>query len=107
MISVRFRLDMNCVVCGKELHFTWTDHYGVGECAECGTPYNIEGYRNIKETRCALKEEDIPIIKEYWEETKRKMVLGPFMGYTRLQSEQIQVFNEWIEERYPEKVKNR
>ena len=94
----------DCVVCGTHLHrnWVWTDYHGEFECKECGMVYDMKGYRDVTETRCRLKAEEIPIIREYWEETKRRMPFGVYLKQTTIQGEQIQAFNAWIKEKHPE-----
>lgn len=97
----------DCVVCGNNLHrnWLWTDANGVGFCATCGVTYAIAGYRTFTETKCTLLPSDIPIVKEYWEETKRPMSFGFFMGQSPIQRERVLAFNAWIEEKHPELIK--
>lgn len=96
----------DCVVCGINLHrnWVWTDYHGEFECKDCGMVYDMAGYRDVVETRCRLKAEEIPIIKEYWEETKRKVPFGVYLKQTKTQAELIQSFNIWIQEKHPELI---
>lgn len=97
-----------CVVCDAEpLRFRWTDYAGEGECVECGCPYQIK-WGSEEETKegaypyCNLKEDFIPIAREHWEETKRRV---PFGMYLRALSKEEQaartLFIAWIDERHP------
>lgn len=94
----------NCVVCGTNLHRNclWTDANGVGFCATCGMTYVIAGYRDFTETKPSIREDEIPIFKEYWEETRWAVSLGFFMKQSKIQRERVLAFNAWIEKKYPE-----
>lgn len=97
----------DCVVCGTNLrgNWLWTDANGVGFCITCGMTYVIAGYRDFTETKPGIRKEDILIFKEYWDETKRSVSLGFYMGQTAVQRNHIIAFNDWIEKKHPELLK--
>ena len=99
----------DCIVCGNNLHrnWLWTDANGVGFCATCGMTYVIAGCRNFTETKPSIREDEIPIFKEYWNETHQAVSLGFFMGQSPIQRERILAFNAWIEEKHPELIKTK
>ena len=70
--------NMTCKICdSKRLGFVWTDRHGVGACINCNNSYRIYHYENDKRVdkppECLVKEEWVPILRRYWEETKRRI----------------------------------
>ena len=64
-----------CEICGEYAGFNWSDLHGEGMCNRCGTPYDLKASpRTIN-----VKSEWIPIIRQYWEETKQYMGLGQIL----------------------------
>jgi len=73
-----------CVVCGKSEGFNWSDQHGEGMCNRCGTPYQLLQYDESENRvdappKCNIKEEWIPVLKQYWNETHEYMGLGSIM----------------------------
>lgn len=71
-----------CEICGEELHCRWTDTHGCGACLTCGAPYTLLHYDNNvlldKPPALALKPGWAPLMKQYWQETKRNCDPGAF-----------------------------
>lgn len=105
--------DTMCEVCGERLGVRWTDTHGVGACSTCGLPYTIYHYDNDvrveKPPSVAVKESWLPLAREYWTETKRRVFPGAFdMGIFRSRGERtysgasesdMRAFDEWLNER--------
>ena len=91
----------HCDICGKDLDVRWTDYHGEAVCMTCGAPYDMKGFRNTPETKLSLKKEFIPIIKEYWNEAHKFVMLGQSFS----EDTGIKEFNEWIKVNHPELVK--
>jgi len=95
-----------CIVCGNKLQCRWTDYNGEGVCLTCGTPYQLingtdEQIKNNNYPYCNLRNEWIPIVKEYFEETKKFTFLGTSFSETT----GSQAFAEWVKKNYPEMIK--
>lgn len=80
--------DFTCVVCGDNPPtWTWSDLHGEAMCIKCGTPYQLIQYEEVDGERKRLdappkiniKPGYIPILKQYWEETKKFTGLGTIM----------------------------
>jgi hypothetical protein len=96
---------MVCEVCGKEAVFRWTDTHGIGACSNCGLPYTLYHYVDNKRVErppeCAVRQEWIPHLRRYWNETHRNCYPGaynfPGSSYEVASAEDFEVFNDWIE----------
>ena len=97
-----------CEVCGSEFLGSWTDFFGEKTCWTCGAPYQIlaPSGANPDATypHLNLSEEFIPVLREYWEKTKRRARVG---RYVRAQDypglvEERKEFVEWLRENHPE-----
>lgn len=105
--------QMICAVCDDELHGLWTDTHGVAACAECGLPYTFYHYENDarvdKPPSIAVKESWLPLAREYWAETKRRVFPGAFdMGifrsrggrtYSGATKDEMSEFDKWLSAR--------
>lgn len=92
----------DCLICGNSLkhNSVWTDYSGQVECRTCGAAYNLteEG-----EPKINLKPEWIERARLYWTEHKRHMSMGDrFLRQTLEQGDNVQAFNRWAKEHYPE-----
>jgi len=96
-----------CKICGEHLRCRWSDLHGEGVCMVCGAPYQLLHYdkndKFIKDAKPILniKNKWIPIIKEYWEKTKKFC----FGGQSFSEDTGKQEFNDWLEENHPELIK--
>lgn len=97
---------MKCEVCGKENPaFAWTDTHGVAQCYQCGTPYVLYHYegegderrRVEREPEITVRAEWIPLLREYWEQTRRIIPGGhSFQGGQELATRaDAEAFNTW------------
>lgn len=92
-----------CVVCDADpIRYQWSDYSGEAMCTRCGTPYQLKWGGEKKEAEGAypylnLREEWVPIVREYHAETGRFTYLG--MGFGK---PGFREFIEWARERHPE-----
>lgn len=92
-----------CAVCGTEnMTFQWSGYSGEAMCTKCGCPYQLKwgGEKREKEGKYPylnLKENCIPIAKEYWEKTHQFVCYGRMLGPKPGFSE----FITWAKENYP------
>jgi hypothetical protein len=100
-----------CAVCGTPLAARWTDTHGVGACCTCGLPYRLYHYENNerveKPPSVAVKDEWLPLAREYWTETKRRVFPGQFdMGvfrsrggrtYSGATEDEMRDFDGWMD----------
>ena len=100
---------LKCEICGEELRCTWTDFHGEGTCNTCGAPYQLKEYSGAPPDQkyphiTGLKPEFIPIFKEHWEKTRRKVRLGRYVipaDYSGVAEERAE-FDEWLKNNHPE-----
>lgn len=80
--------SFTCLVCGvNPTRWTWGDVHGEAMCVQCGTPYQLLYYEGKKGNRkrikgpprINIKESWLPILKQYWEETRQFTGLGGIM----------------------------
>jgi hypothetical protein len=95
-----------CVVCNEPLRCRWTDYSGEGVCLNCGTAYQLKWGSKQQEAEgnypyCNMKEEWLPVVRDYWEKTHT------FVFHGRSMSERtgLEGFWAWVKEHYPEKDK--
>lgn len=105
--------ETTCAVCEKRLLFRWSDTHGVGVCDTCGLPYTIYHYENDarveKPPSIAVKEAWLPLAREYWTETNRRVFPGAFdMGifrsrgsrtYSGATDDDMRDFDDWLKAR--------
>jgi len=94
-----------CQICGEELHCRWTDYSGEGVCLTCGAPYQLkwgteEQKQDNKYPYLNINPKYIPIIKEYWEQTKKFV----FLGTSLTENTGIADFNAWMEENHADMI---
>lgn len=96
-----------CVVCGTSpMTFQWSDFSGEGMCTQCGCAYQLKwGSDKQKQVGnypyCNIKDEWIPILKEYWNETKKFVTHGRMMGG----AQGVDEFYNWVKIKHPELMK--
>jgi len=111
-----------CLVCDNNLCGNWTDYNGQIKCSTCGTTYQILGCHlneeflkenNLKETDIAKRYCDcfeiIPLLKDYWNETKKSIPLGAYFGRSPIPQNEYYEFWGWVKlnsEKYKEKYKD-
>jgi hypothetical protein len=94
-----------CAVCGTSpMRYQWSDYSGEGMCTVCGCPYQLKwGSDEMKKEGAYpymnLDEKWLPIIKEYWEETRRWTYFG--RGFER---PGMVEFATWVTAKHPEMV---
>jgi len=96
------KLD-KCLICDSDWQVRWTDFHGEAVCITCGAPYQLRqpsggDYKSFPALK--IKENWIPICKDYWNKT-RKFVFGgkSFSEFTGLQE-----FDDWIKQNHPEMI---
>ena len=93
-----------CVVCdANPVTYQWADYSGQAMCTRCGTPYQLKWGSDEQQAEGAypyldLKEEWVPIVREYWEETRLFACLGTMLGRAPGKS----AFFAWVEKSHPE-----
>lgn len=99
-----------CAVCGEPFHFRWTDTHGVAVCGNCGLPYRLYHYKNDvrvdKPPTIAVKEEWLPLARQYWQERRRRVFpmaydVGIFRGrggrsYSGATEDDCEAFEQWL-----------
>lgn len=96
--------EQSCAVCGESpMTFQWSDYSGEAMCVRCGCTYQLKwGSKEMEEEGeypyLTLKEEFIPVAREYWQSKSRfvcyGMMLGPQPGMSSLAA--------WLREHHPE-----
>ena len=93
-----------CVVCeANPMTYQWSDYSGEAMCVRCGTPYQLKWGNDAQKAEGAypylvLKQEWVPIVREYWQETGRFSCLGTMLGGAPGKRE----FFDWVEKSHPE-----
>lgn len=69
-----------CLICGlSPANWTWGDAHGEAMCRRCGTPYQLlqyekdengENHRLDVPPKLNIKEDWVPVLTRYWEETQ-------------------------------------
>lgn len=100
-----------CLICETEpVCWTWGDIHGEAMCTQCGTPYQLLQYTDKDEDgnrtridappRLNIKESWIPLLKQYWTETKAFTGLASIMiwrDYPECEKGQ-EKFYAWLDE---------
>jgi hypothetical protein len=107
MANAHRKENFVCIICNtKNPSFNWSDKHGEGMCDICGTPYQLLQYDKDKNLikdfmpKCNIKNEWIPVLKQYWKETGEYTGLGQIMfvwQYPECQEGQ-EKFNAWLKE---------
>ena len=103
---------VKCTICDQEMRgFQWTDTHGIGQCVMCGTPYEIYHYDADKKRvdgppTCIVRDDYVPILREYWATFKRTIPSGcSFQGGQEMASENDQRhFYDWFSAHTPAEV---
>lgn len=98
--------DFECEICGDQPPtVTWVDLHGEGVCTNCGVPYMLIHYdeddnRIDKPPKLQVKEDWVPVVKEYWEKTGEFMGLGTILNYRSYPKfkEAKEKFLNWVKE---------
>jgi hypothetical protein len=94
-----------CAVCGDSpMRFQWSDYHGEAMCCKCGCPYQLtagsdQQVAEGKYPYIRLREDFIPVAKEYWEETAKFACYGIMMGGPK---PGMTSFTNWLRLRHPE-----
>ena len=94
-----------CAVCGASpMSFRWSDYSGEGMCTRCGCPYQLKwGTEEQQEEGnypyLEMKDEWVPIAREYWEQTHAFVTYGMSFGRPGMRE-----LVEWCEKHHPEMV---
>ncbi len=96
-----------CVVCGADpVRYQWSDYSGEAMCTECGTPYQLKWGSEEQKAEGAypylsLKDEWVPVVKRYYEETREFAGLGMMLGRP---PPGYQEFSLWVDKQYPDGI---
>lgn len=100
-------VGQTCAVCETErTNFQWSNYSGEGMCTTCGCPYQLkwgsdDQQKEEKYPYISLREDFIPIAKEYWNETHTWVYYGMGIGAKPGMKELV----EWLEKHHPEQLK--
>jgi len=99
----------NCLVCDEELKGYWTDYNGQIKCRTCGMTYQILGCHlkdeylkknNITSDDIAERYCDnfdlLPIYRDYYQENKKILPIGFYMGKPPWSEEDDEHFYKWL-----------
>jgi len=98
-----------CVVCGADpVTYQWSDRSGEAMCTQCGTPYQLKWGSETQETEGAypyllLRDEWVPVVKRYYEETGAFAGLGTMLGEP---APGYRTFFAWVDTQYPDGVQS-
>lgn len=94
---------ITCAVCGTyPVLFQWSDYAGEAMCHTCGCPYQLKWGSEEQEAEgkypyLRLREEFLPVAREYWQEKKAFVTYGIMLdGH-----QGIGALNSWLLERHP------
>jgi hypothetical protein len=108
-----------CLVCDEKLYGGWTDYNGQIRCEVCGTTYQINGShlsdKFLEENK--LSKDDIakkycdipalvPLLRDYWQEKKRKVPFGTYLGNSPIPKDDYDTFYGWLKENADKYRKN-
>jgi hypothetical protein len=100
--EVKFMERGKCEICDDAISYEWTDLHGEAICWRCGTPYQLYQYDENKkripdaEPTINIKDEYIPMLKQYWNENKKHMGLGTYLGKPKY-PEKHHAFFDWLD----------
>lgn len=98
-----------CLVCGSSpVVYQWSDYSGQAMCRSCGTPYQLKWgtpaqVAEGKYPYLGLRDEFVPIVREYHAETGRFTCLGMMLGPCPGMAE----FVEWCKVHHPSVIRVR
>lgn len=90
-----------CQVCENQ-DWSWTDRHGEAYCTKCGTPHIVVSHlEGIERGTCGIRDESIPIIRQYHQETGHGCGLGSFFLWNDYLDQLLdrKRFNEWLQAR--------
>ncbi len=96
--------EQMCAICGASpMAFQWSDYSGQAMCTRCGCPYQLkwgtdEQQAEGKYPYLSLRQDVVPAIREYWEETHRWTCFGMMLGPQQGMAE----FVAWAKIKHPE-----
>jgi uncharacterized protein YlaI len=85
--------DFKCIICNESAGFNYSDLHAEAMCNRCGTAYML----NEIPHKISIKENWIPILKQYWNETHQYMGLGQIViwrDYPEAEEGRMK-FNDW------------
>lgn len=95
---------VTCAVCDTpNTEFQWSDYHGEGMCRTCGCAYQLRGgteemKQEDKYPYLNLRDEFVPLAREFWKETKRWVHYGTSLSCNTGMPE----LNTWIKRTHPE-----
>ena len=106
--------NFTCLICeASPTVWTWGDVYGEAMCMKCGTPYQLlqqddDGKLLDTPPKINIKEEWIPILEQYFQETEEFTGLATIMTERDYPEciEGQRKFYEWLDQ-HPEADPNR
>lgn len=93
-----------CAVCGTEnITYQWSDYSGEGMCCKCGCPYQLKWGSDEQQAEgnypyLKLRENFIPIAKEFYEHSK----LFVHYGASFSNHQGWRELNKWMAENHPD-----
>ena len=94
-----------CVVCEQETTYRWSDYSGEAMCGHCGCTYQLKWGGEEREAEgnypyLNLKQEWVPILRDYYQKTKQFTYLG--MTISGAGRDGLKAFYAWVDEHHPE-----
>ena len=102
--------NAECVVCGSQSLYRWTDTHGIGACLTCGCPYRLFHYekdgegkdrRVERQPECCILPDWLDLARRYWEEEHRNCDPGAYnfsgSSYEVATQEDVDTYQEWME----------
>lgn len=99
--------DTVCPICDDAPpRFQWSDYSGQAMCMTCGCIFQLkwgtdEQIKEGKYPYMSLLPEWVPIVREYWNETKKWSCFGTMIG----PRPGMDAFWAWVEKNHPEMMK--
>src|ERR1041384_2679123 len=96
--------SQKCHVCDAEpMTFQWSDYSGEGMCTRCGCAYQLKWGSEEQKTEnkypyLNIRDDVIPMMREYWNEKKSFVCYGTMLG----QRPGLNDFFAWLKERHPD-----
>ena len=101
------REDVVCPVCDESPpKYQWSDYSGQAMCMKCGCIFQLKWGTDEQKKEgnypyMGLKEEWVPIAREYWQETGKWTCFGTMLG----PRPGLDAFFAWVKQKYPEMMK--
>lgn len=96
--------EQTCAICDTQfMRFQWSDYSGEGMCTRCGCPYQLKWGTNEQKAEgnypyMTLRDDVVPIAREYWRETGNFVYYGTSMG----RKPGMREFVQWCKKNHPE-----